>query len=260
MFLAIHPETIASRVARFGDRDVQASGFEWREMDPYEWVSIGLVGRTNANAGIRAKDSVIDFPALLRDLIQTLPSRQRLLDRRVISVITDTPTGSKRRVTGVLCSTSSGEKRFPCDRCVLAAGAWTPLILEESGISLKPLLIRKKCVVITFEGELVPGITVCYDITHFDPNRKQLVEADVSLVPYRGTTLAAGTGWSRLGPDVEPRGIEPTAEEIEELYMELYQAFPLLWRLRSKAKPHACIKTELDTGTGPPNVLPQLFD
>jgi hypothetical protein len=134
------------------------------------------------------------------------------------------------------------------------------LILEESGISLKPLLIRKKCVVITFEGELVPGITVCYDITHFDPNRKQLVEADVSLVPYRGTTLAAGTGWSRLGPDVEPRGIEPTAEELEELYMELYQAFPLLWRLRSKAKPHACIKTELDTGTGPPNVLPQLFD
>ena len=70
-------------------------------------------------------------------------------------------------------------------------------------------IIRKKCAVITFAGELVPGITVCYDIKHFDSLKQALVPSDVSLVPYRGQTLAAGTGWIRLDPDQDPDAVNP---------------------------------------------------
>jgi len=252
-FLAIHPDTISKREEKL--KEMKDSGFEWRRLNKDEYSSIDFVGRTNANAGLRAKDLVINFPALIRELIECLPAERVSLDHEVIRVETD---ASPRRVTAICCRTTSGETRVQCDRCVLAAGAWTPSILAQSRIILNRPLVRKKCTVITFSGELVTGITVCYDIKHFDPAKKELVEADVSLVPYKGQTLAAGTGWVPLREEQEPRAAQPTDEELNELLAELYQAFPLLRRF--PGAPHSCIKTELDTGGGPPNVLPQVFD
>ena len=254
-FLAVHPETILKRKERFEKPEITDSGFKVRDLSKQEYSSIGSVGRTNANAGLGAKDLVISFPALIRELIESIPAERVLLKHEAITVETG---GSPRRVTAIRCRTASGEKVIQCDRCVLAAGAWTPLILAQSGITLDRPLVRKKCTVITFDRELVPGITVCYDIKHFDPAEKELVEADVSLVPYNGQTLAAGTGWARLSEEQEPRTVQPTEDEVNELLAELYQAFPLLRRF--PGTPHTCIKTELDTGGGPPNVLPKVFD
>lgn len=152
-----------------------------------------------------------------------------------------------------------GDTRIECDQCVLATGAWIPLILAESRIILKRKLVRRACTVIAFEEEIVPGITVCYDIKHFDSKKKQLIQSNVSLVPYKRKTLAAGRSYRRLDEKEEPEDIRPTEEDVETLRSELYQAFPLL-RMFTRWTPYSCIKTELDTGEKTPNLLPHVFD
>ncbi len=254
-FLAISPETLRQRIARFEMPEIKESGFAWKLLGDEEYSSVGLLGRTSASAGLSAKDLVVDFPGLIEKLIGSIPHERVLLGHSAVVIETG---GLPRRVAAIHCRSSAGEIRIECERCILAVGAWAPLILAQSDISLGRPLVRKKCTVITFDQELVPGITVCYDIAHQDAVTQKVVAADVSLVPFKGRTLAAGTGWTRLVDVDDPRAIRPTVEEVNQLCAELYQAFPLLARFRGT--PHSCIKTELDTGSTPPNVLPQIFD
>jgi glycine/D-amino acid oxidase-like deaminating enzyme len=253
MFLAIHPETIEARTAMF--EGLHASGFGWEALGPKDYSVIGSIGPTNANRGMRTRDLVVDFPSLIEELQRELPNQCVLADAHVLRIET---SGSPRQVTAVHYQTTRGAVRIQCKRCVLAVGAWTPTLLKESDITLRRRIIRKQCLVIVFDEELVPGITVCYDIKHFDMTKGAFVRADVSLVPYCKTTLAAGTGWLRLEDSVDPATVSPTPDEEQELMLELCQAFPGLAKCKRQAA-HACIKTELETSDGVPDVRPKVL-
>lgn len=241
-FLCLRGETIKQRRKWLEEWHVKDLGLDWHELAASELVPFpGAIG------GFRGPDRVIDFPALIRQLRSEVKASggvvvegayvTRLLFDRI-----------SRRVQGVGYRVDGSEHEIVSDHTILAAGAWSvDLIRHVPDIQL-PRLLRKKCVVLSYPGEFIPGITVCLDVTKRDGSL-----GDTTLVPFHGRTLATGVDW-RPVDDVD--NARPTDEEVGDLKSELAQWFPTLNQTESLA--YVCVKTEPDTAQGPPNVLPTI--
>jgi glycine/D-amino acid oxidase-like deaminating enzyme len=244
-FLALHQRTLDERKRLWFGWDVRAWGLNWRELHEEEFRQIGPLGETRAIGGFEVPDRIVDFPGLVRHLRQELIQHGGKLipDANVERICIE-----DKRVTAVELLNGQERLRLKCALCVLAAGAWSNGVLERSGI-MKPDLILRKCIVFEYDGELVPGLTTCLDVRRHDGT-----DQDVTLVPFDGKTLAAGTGFTEVtaGDD----GQEPDPLEPERLTEQLVQCFPSLAGRQPRIL--TCTKTEKRPG-GKPNVNPQVY-
>src|SRR5271157_1553032 len=188
-FLALHQETLDERERMWRDWNVRAWGLNWRVLGQDEYRAIDALGATVAVGGLEVPDCIVDFPELVGHL-------RREVCRQGGSLIPGANVNHIRieddRVTAVEFLHSGERCIMKCSVCVIAAGAWSNTILENSGI-LTPNLILRKCVLFEYENELVPGLTTCLDVWRHDGTKQ-----DVTLVPFQGRTLAAGTGFTEV--------------------------------------------------------------
>jgi glycine/D-amino acid oxidase-like deaminating enzyme len=243
-FLALHQDTLDERERMWRNWDVRAWGLNWSLLRKDEYCAINPLGVTFAVGGFEVPDCIVDFPRLIEHL-------RRDVCRLGGSVLSDAEVErvqvEDNRVIGIECLRGSERCNIKCSICVIAAGAWSRGILENSKISL-PNLILRKCVVFEYENELVPGLTSCLDVWKHDGTKH-----DVTLVPFRGVTLAAGTGFTEVisGDDDQPDWLE-----VAHLTEQLIQCFPGL--RNRKPRILTCTKTEKRPG-GKPNVSPQTY-
>jgi glycerol-3-phosphate dehydrogenase len=207
-----------------------------------------------AVGGFRGPDRAVDFPALIRELRNNITAAggNVVEGARVTELLFDRQS---RRIQGVVYKLDGSERELLSDHTVLAAGAWSIDLLEQTAdLRLRELvqkLVRKKCVILSYGKEYVNGITVCLDVPKRDGSL-----GDTTLVPFGGATWAAGTSWAPLG-DIDLNNAKATDEEIDALRQELGHWCPEV--AKAEALVHVCIKTEPDTGTGPPNLLPTVY-
>ncbi len=244
-FLALSPDTLDERRRWWNnDWDVGSWGITWRELAASEYDDIGDVGCTNAVGGFETPDCVIDFPNLIAYLRQEAQKH----GAEVIGGATVRKLEIDKhhnQIIGLRYETSDGAHEIECGHCIVAMGAWSLDLLENSGVKTPPI-IRKKCVVLKYEGELVPSITVCLDIHKQDGNI-----ADVTLVPFKEETLAAGTDWFPYDRDIED-------SDVEHLIEQLVQCFPKL--LDFQPTSYVCTKTEKHTAGGRPSLGITIYD
>jgi glycerol-3-phosphate dehydrogenase len=242
-FLALRQKTIEDRKRMWNDWGVRKWGLDWRLLDSEEYENPGPLGKTQAVGGFEVPDRILDFPSLIAHLRQEIVRRNgHLIQATVTRLLIE-----RKRVRAVEFLHRGRQRVRDCSICVLAAGPWCLQILARSEIKAPDLILRK-CVVLEYKGELVPGITTCLDAWRHDGSYQ-----DVTLVPFKGTTLAAGTGFTRIedGDDLRPEALE-----VERLTYQLVQCFPGLGNLKPKII--TCIKTEKSPG-GKPNVSPQVY-
>jgi glycine/D-amino acid oxidase-like deaminating enzyme len=220
---------------------------DWRLLDTSEYKEIGDVGITRAVGGFATPDCVIDFPKLIAHLRRMAKDRGAHIiegaDVRKLKM----DKGDKR-IVGLEYDTNDGHRELDCKYCIVAMGAWSVKLLEVSGVTLPPI-IRKKCIVLTYESELVPCITVCLDV-----QKESGAKSDVTLVPFKGKTLAAGTNWEAIS---DPSNHNIKDDDVQRLVDELIQCFPKLRGFLTT--PHVCIKTERDTGVEIPDVDRKIY-
>jgi len=245
VFFALNSETLTQREDWWREWSVDSWGLPYKRLSVDSVASLDVIKGSNPAGGFEVPDYVIDFPALIRAIHSELHGEGHDISSQstVESVVHDKQT---RTVTGVRVRLGDQRLLKACDLCVVAAGAWSKQIIEASGFSWPDLILRK-CIVLVFEGELVPSITTCLDIRRYTGELK-----DVTLVPFHGKTLAAGTGFVEIH---SMEDLTPDPFELEQLRYELYQAFPTL-----AEKPYQvriCVKTEKRPG-GKPNVAPQI--
>ena len=246
-FLALEEKTLVERKRWWHEWNVKSWGIDWRCLESSEYEEIGVVGSTNTVGGLETPDCIIDFPELVAHLRNAAKAEgaQVIEGANVQRLIVDKRNA---RIVGLEYETGEGFHEIDCDQCIVAMGAWSVTLLQKSGVVLPPI-VRKKCIVLAYEGELVPCITVCLDV-----RKKNGETGDATLVPFKGRTLAAGTGWERTShPDEQ----NMNDVDVEYLVDELVQCFP---RLRDwKSTPHICIKTERDTEGRAPDVSRRIY-
>jgi len=242
-FLALNQRTLDERAQLWGMWKVMSWGLTWRCIETDECRAIDPLGATNAVGGFEVPDLIVDFPALIGHLREEI----RTFGGEIIGGAVSRLGVAKNTIRWVELFDGRDQRTIECSRCVLTAGAWSNRILNDSEITSLDLILRK-CVVLEYEKELVPGLTTCLDVQRHDGTPQ-----DVTLVPFRGTTLAAGTGYTEVlaGDD-----LEPDRQEVERLTDELFQCFPTLrsWQPRILT----CTKTEKRPG-GKSNVHPQVY-
>ena len=176
--LALNRDTLEDREHKWHDWDVKSWGLDWRLLDTSEYKEIGDVGITRAVGGFATPDCVIDFPKLIAHLRRMAKDRGAHIiegaDVRKLKM----DKGDKR-IVGLEYDTNDGHRELDCKYCIVAMGAWSVKLLDASGVTLPPI-IRKKCIVLTYEGELVPCITVCLDV-----QKESGAKSDVTLVPFK---------------------------------------------------------------------------
>jgi len=243
-FLALTSRTLDERGQMWRDWGVSTWGLDWRRLDQAEYRSIGLLGETRAIGGFEVPDRVVDFPKLVSYL------RGEVL-RLGGTVIPDADVNRIRfeanRVTAVEFYGDREKRRIDCSLCVVAAGAWSNSLLDASGI-ISPDIILRKCVVFEYDDELVSGLTTCLDVSGYDKTTR-----DVTLVPFHGKTLAAGTGFTEVSSSDDG---EPDLVQVERLRQELLQCFPALYSRQPRII--TCTKTE-KRSVGKSNVKPQVY-
>lgn len=249
VFLARHQETIERRRQCLAASGVQ--DLAWHELPARspEFADFpAIVG------GYRGPDRAVDFPALVRELRGNVQAAggNVIEGARVTRLLFDRQS---RRMQGVVYTLDGREHELLSDHTVLAAGAWSIDLLEQTAdLQLQELvrtLVRKKCIILSYPKEYVKGITVCLDIPKRDGSL-----ADTTLVPFNGGTLAAGTSWSPLG-DSDIDHAKATDEEIDALRQELGHWCPEV--ASAAALVHVCFKTEPYSGTGHPNLMPTVY-
>jgi glycine/D-amino acid oxidase-like deaminating enzyme len=243
-FLALHQETLDQRERMWRDWDVRAWGLNWSLLRKDEYRAINPLGATLAVGGLGVPDCIVDFPALIGHL-------RREVSRLGGSIVPDANVNriqiKGNRVMAIEFLQGRERRIMNCSICVIAAGAWSNAVLEKSEI-LPPNLILRKCVVFEYENELVPGLTTCLDVWRHDGTKQ-----DVTLVPFRGMTLAAGTGFTEV---VSGDNGQADPREVEHLTEQLIQCFPGLHSRKPRIL--TCTKTEKRPG-GKPNVSPQVY-
>jgi glycerol-3-phosphate dehydrogenase len=202
--------------------------------------------------GWATRDCVIDFPGMVHDLRRHLEGQSEGMNHlpalkekghlimkgaKVLKLL-----GTENRVTGVAGVDWEGEQfTLSCQQCVVAAGAWSYELL--SGIGVRLPLIIKKCLVLEIPKKLpVSKITVCLDV-----GKEDGTYGDVTLVPYKGKTLAAGTDFKVVYDPGERKLKELTCGEFEvaALKAELKQCFARAGQLtKDDYIVKTCFKTE----------------
>jgi glycine/D-amino acid oxidase-like deaminating enzyme len=242
-FLALSQQTLDERIEMWSEWDVSSWGLDWRPLCASEYEVIGALGKTSAVGGFAVPDRIVDFPGLVDDLRHksTAAGVEIVANASVSRILT-----RSGKVVGVSLGGQDAH-RIDCGQCVLAAGAYSRGILSASGIT-PPDLILRKCVVFEYDGELVHAITTCLDVLRHDGTKQ-----DVTLVPFRNKTLAAGTGFTEVttGDDTEP-----DEQEVGRLRNQLAQCFPTLG---DPSRIITCTKAEKWPG-GKPNVNSQVYD
>jgi glycerol-3-phosphate dehydrogenase len=248
-FLALRKDTVDRRRECLKASGVQ--GLAWHELpaSALEFAEFpAVVG------GFHGPDRAVDFPALVHELRSNVKAAggNVVEGARVTKHLFDRQS---RRIQGVIYQLDGRERELISDHTVLAAGAWSIDLLQQTGdLRLQEFVrkvVRKKCVILSYAKEYVKGITVCLDVPKRDGSL-----GDTTLVPFNGATWAAGTSWMPLG-DMNIDNVKATDEEIAALREELAHWCPEV--ARAEAVAHVCIKTEPDTGAGPPNLLPTVY-
>jgi glycerol-3-phosphate dehydrogenase len=248
-FLALKKDTVDRR--RECLKASGAQGLVWHELPA---CAPELAEFPAAVGGFRGPDRAVDFPALIRELRGNIKAAggNVVEGARVTKLLFDRQS---RRMRGVVYKRDGRERELISDHTVLAAGAWSIELLEQTAdLQLHELvrkLVRKRCVILSYPKEYVKGITVCLDVPKRDGSL-----GDTTLVPINGATWAAGTSWAPLG-DVDLDNVKATDEEIAVLREELAHWCPEV--AKAEALAHVCIKTEPGTGAGPPNLLPTVY-
>lgn len=243
-FLALNSRTLDEREQMWQDWGVRTWGLNWRRLEPDEYRTIGLLGGTSAIGGFEVPDRVVDFPRLIRYLRDEVRVRGGRVIRDAHASRIRFEADGVKSVEFIL---DRDRYSLDCSRCVLAAGAWSNTLLDASGIGA-PNLILRKCVVFEYDDELVSGLTTCLDISGYDKTTR-----DVTLVPFYGKTLAAGTGFSEVSASDNS---EPDLVQVDRLDHELVQCFATL--ANRKRRIVTCTKTERRT-VGKADVQPQVY-
>lgn len=202
--------------------------------------------------GWTTPDCVIDFPRMVGDLRQHLDgqrggndhlpalkeTRHKVMKGAKVVKLRSATNG----ITGVDVDWEGHQFTLSCEQCVLAAGAWSQELLRDVGVRL-PLIV-KKCLVLEVPNEKLPvsQITVCLDVEKEDGT-----PGDVTLVPYQGKTLAAGTDFKVVYDPGEHKlkELECGEFEIAALIAELTQCFTRVGQLSpNDYTAHKCFKTE----------------
>lgn len=249
-FLALKDETLREKANRWREWGVRSWALDVEPLAKWEYLSVGELGHTKAVGGFSGPDCVVDFPELVRNLAHCAEqngarffggaSAQRLIH-------------DGKRVAGIEYKLHDERLTLDCDLCVVAMGAWSPRLLRNSNVVSKSSseevpIILKKCLVLAYEGELVPCITVCLDV-------REGPFPDAALVPFKGTTLAAGTDFDETD-DPDDNSFKP--QLVEELRHELARCFPALSKYVPSAR--VCFKAEQRSGNMAPNVGYQIYD
>jgi glycine/D-amino acid oxidase-like deaminating enzyme len=240
-FLALERQTLERRQGQWLTWNVRGWGLLWRPLDEAEYRVIEPLGGTRAVGGFEVPDRVVDFPALIGDLREQVRRSGGVVARGTVRQI----RVQGRRVTGV--SLSDGQSAVGCSLCVLAGGAWSASVLRESGID-PPDLILRRCVVLEYDGELVPGLTTCLDAGGRDGAGQ-----DVTLVPFRGKTLAAGAGFTEVA---DADALPPDHAQAERVRHQLARCFPALRDRPSRIV--TCVKAEKRPAREP-DVSPEVY-
>jgi glycine/D-amino acid oxidase-like deaminating enzyme len=212
----------------------------------WEYSFVGELGDTSAVGGFSAPDCVIDFPELVRNLHRCAEQNgATFLSSASVKKLVHNGT----HVTGVEYERNGEHSTMRCDFCVIAMGAWSPRLLKNSKIIETPLIL-KKCLVLTYVGELVPCITVCLDV-------RDGPFPDATLVPFKGTTLAAGTDFDETD-DPDDKSFD--SRLVDELQHELARCFPALSASDYNPTAHVCFKTEQRSADMAPNVGFQIYE
>ena len=243
-FLALDHDTLAHRQADWNDWNVSSWGLPWRILEEREYCG-SKTFPTRAVGGFEVPDRIVDFPRLIEKLKNDVALKGGNVScEKTIECLR---INGGRATAAVL----SDRSVIDFDLCILATGAWSNEILTKSQINaLENRLVLKKSIVLEYEGELVPGITTCLDVRDCDEKEK-----DVTIVPFQGRTIAAGTDFD-LVTDVDLGS--PSKNSVEQLKNEIAKCFPEISK-REPQKIVSCIKTELSLDNEP-NVRPSLFD
>jgi glycine/D-amino acid oxidase-like deaminating enzyme len=235
-FLAISSETIE----RLSDRwtaqwKVATWGLSVRRLTPPEYRRAGLLGETTAVGGFSTPDNVMDFPRLIQDLRSAASARGIPFIDGVDAATLDLRGD---RVVGVRLRAG---RSVACDAAIVATGAWTATFLRSMGLTA-PLVV-KRCIVVTFDGEIVPCLTVGLDVRRAGGGSR-----DASLVPFKGRTLGAEADGEEVdGPTNEP----PDPVRVSRLIDDYAACFPRIREMTMIAA-HVCFKTEHQFGTTSP--------
>jgi glycine/D-amino acid oxidase-like deaminating enzyme len=233
-FLAFNPEVLDERRNFW-----RMHRIVFTDLDVSEITGSSALDKPLCADGVLTQDAVIDFPAMVSDLRK---ESARLGARIIAPATVQHLVREGNRITGVIYE-SNGEATLLQSRHVITAtGAWTPNLLASIGVTLP--MQNYKCPVVTLEGELVERIT-CW------------MDGDVTLVPFRGTTLVADT--TRV-PVEDGFDRHPDPAQCAALYERVFDYFPDARRAAVQIRSqHACIKTE-STEHGERNQEFTIFD
>ena len=244
-FLAINQETLQERVDTWRRWGVWSWGMAVEPLAGFEYRSAGLLGRTNAAGGFATPDCVMDFPELIRNLRYSSEANgaQFIDDASVEELCIE-----GNRVTGLTYRKENVEHTIECDICIVALGAWTPaFIARHPGAHSLPIVLRK-CIVMRYQEELVPCLTVCLDI-------REGIGSDAALVPFKGETIAAESIGTET-QDPEDRSVDK--ERVSKLMVDYARCFPELIAHRPSTV-DVCFKAEQRSRSGAPNLDYQIY-
>jgi len=250
--LALNRQTVTDRTKMW--EEWQEEGHDVPTAEPLTSADKEYLHKAEINfiGGWTTKDCVIDFPSMVRDLRLdlegNLPDNNHLpeLSEKRHRIVRGARVLKLRkennRIIGVDFECKGKEETLSCELCVLATGAWSYELLRDIGVHLP--LIRKKCLILVVKREMLPldQIVVCLDVKKEDGTF-----GDVTLVPFDGKTLAAGTDF-KVVYDLGHRRLEDLRwgpSEVEALRAELSQCFTGVRRLKeSDYIPRTCFKME----------------
>lgn len=229
-FVGSDPEILESKKDLWTRWRISEWGLDAKPLSIPENANIGVFGETSCIGGFATPDFALDYPAVIRNLRR----QTKLLGAEVISGVSiERLTCNNAKIERVIYSDGTGTKELYCDHCVVAMGAWSSQILNTIGVH--PPIRLYKSTVLTFDGELVPRITVWLG----DPLSDMPHGCAMNMVPFKGKTLVADT---RFTPVSSPDDLAPDKQSAEALISDLRKCFPN-WDI-PEWQMHGCIKAE----------------
>jgi len=169
-----------------------------------------VLGPANCVGGFLTPDSVVDFPALLKDLQTQIAAEARVVHGTAKQVVR-----AGDRITGLVYEDTAGEEVWlSAEWYILCLGAWAPELLAGADIPLPVPIRRWRSPVITVAHELTDCIVAWLD----GPR--------LTMVPFRGTTIICNG--ERVLVETLQDAHSPRQGEVELLHQQLREAFPRL--------------------------------
>jgi glycine/D-amino acid oxidase-like deaminating enzyme len=240
--LGLEEQTLREAWHRWSSWNTSTWRLEVHPLEPTEYRRVGALGETRAVGGFGTPDCVIDFPAVAASLCREAVTRgAALLTGASVAGIDIGTSGA------AVVRLDSGEA-LPFDVCIVAMGAWSVPVLAGAGLHA-PVVLRR-CLVLHFDGEIVPALTVCLDVRSRDNNSR-----DASLTPFQGLTIGAEADGDEVS---SPWETEIPTERIESLIQDYERCFPRIREFPLRAQ-DVCFKLE-ERGLAEPTLDHRVFD